>query len=110
MEPFCPPPKFFILDNPILQIAASLNFLNYLESLVYLRTAQIYNFICLFRMNDKGLHLSIGVRDWMRDPAITALIDNLEIARKRFKIHAGKLCKDDVLPYVSYDSHYTEIL
>ena len=54
-------------------------------------------------MYDKGLHVSIGVKDWLRDPAIQSLVDNLEIAKRRFKIHAGKIIRDDVLPYVSYN-------
>ena len=52
-------------------------------------------------MTDKGLHISIGVKDWMRDPSIQHLIDNLEIGKKRFKIHAGRILKEEAMPYVS---------
>ena len=59
-------------------------------------------------MYDKGLHISIGVKDSMRDPSIQSLCDNLEIARRRFKIHAGKINKDDILPYVSFKTFSEE--
>ena len=52
-------------------------------------------------MTESGLHIIIGVRDWPRNPAIQGVADNLEIAKKKYKVHTNILVKENVLPYVS---------
>ena len=58
-------------------------------------------------MERKGLFLSIGVMDLLRNPRIQYLSDNLDIGKKAYKIHCNGLNKDEIEQYVSPSFYFT---
>ena len=57
--------------------------------------------LALLRMEQKGLCLTLGVMDFMRNPAIQLVADNLDIGKKAYKIHTDTIDKNGVQDYVS---------
>ena len=53
-------------------------------------------------MHGKGLFLSFGTSDLLRDPRIQGISDNLSIARQNFHIHLNKIDHEKLADFVSY--------
>ena len=49
---------------------------------------------------DRGLFICSGPNDFMRNPAIQGVCDNLDIAKRKYKIHIDKIELEQLLQYV----------
>ena len=50
---------------------------------------------------NKGLVITCGPSDHVRNPGIQGLLDNLDIAKKEYRVHTDGLDMDTILQFVS---------
>ena len=57
----------------------------------------------------KGLIVCVGPSDHTRNPALQGTIDNLDIAKKEYKVHTDGLDMDALMQFVSYSLNFSMI-